>query len=200
MNKAAEYLDKYTANSDQGPELEYMKAGMLYVSGKVSEARTRAQQLIGQYGSNVNPRMYKLVAFASDSLGDYTAAREAMANFLSKADSSIILSTDFEEFGKIYGKLQDSATRVMAFQYYGKAILMDTVDADKAKFAGEALELAKQVHDKQAAAYISGTVYRSLKNPVQSDLFKYGMANYSAGNYKTADSIFCGVYESKYPS
>jgi tetratricopeptide (TPR) repeat protein len=88
----------------------------------------------------------------------------------------------------------------MAFQYYGKAIYMDTLDADKAKFAGEALELAKQIHDKQGAAYISGTVYNSLKNPNNSDLFKYGMANYSAGNYKKADSIFCGTYESKYPN
>ena len=107
---------------------------MLYVSGKVSEARSRAQQLIGQYGANVNPRMYKLVAFASDSLGDYAAAREAMANFLAKADSSIILSTDYEEYGKIYGKLSDSATRSMAFQYYAKAIAVDTLDADKMKY------------------------------------------------------------------
>ncbi len=109
---------------------------MLYVSGKVAESRTRAQQLIGQYGANVNPRMYKLVAFASDSLGDYTAAREAMANFLAKADSSIILPTDYEEFGKIYGKLSDSVTRSMAYQYYAKAIMMDTLDGDKMKFAG----------------------------------------------------------------
>jgi tetratricopeptide (TPR) repeat protein len=200
VNKAATYLEKYAANSDQGPELEYMKAGMLYVSGKVPEARTRAQQLIGQYGANVNPRMYKLVAFASDSLGDYTAAREAMSNFLSKADSSIVLSTDYEEFGKIYGKLQDSATRSLAFQYYIKAITMDTLDTDKAKFASEGLELAKQLKNKQAAAYLSGAVYNSLKNPSNSDLFKYGMSNYSAGNYKTADSIFCGVYETRYPT
>jgi len=26
------------------------------------------------------------------------------------------------------------------------------------------------------------------------------MANYQAGNYKTADSIFCGIYEPKYPT
>ena len=123
-----------------------------------------------------------------------------MANFLAKADSTIILATDFEEYGKIYGRLQDSATRIMAFQYYGRAITMDTLDADKEKFAGEALELAKQVHDKQAAAYISGAVYNSLKNPSNADLFKFGMANYSAGNYKKADSIFCGTYESKYPN
>src|SRR4029077_2978241 len=110
VNKAATYLDKYAANSDQGPELEYMKAGMLYVTGKVPEARTRAQQLIGQYGPNVNIRMYRLVAYASDSLGDYTAAKEAMANLLAKADTTMYLSTDFEEYAKIYGKLGDSAT------------------------------------------------------------------------------------------
>ena len=200
VNKAAGYLDKYAANSDQGADLEYMKAGMLYVSGKVAESRTRAQQLIGQYGANVNPRMYKLVAFASDSLGDYTAAREAMANFLARADSSIILSTDYEEYGKIYGKLSDSVTRNMAFQYYAKAISMDTIDADKMKYSNEALDLAKLTHNKQAAAIISGAVYNSLKNPTNSDLFKYGTANYSAGNYKTADSIFCGVYVSRYPN
>jgi tetratricopeptide (TPR) repeat protein len=200
VNKASTYLDKYAANSDQGPELEYMKAGMMYVSGKVPEARTRAQQLIGQYGANVNPRMYKLVAFASDSLGDYTAAREAMANWFSKADSSLFLATDYEEYGKIYGKLSDSVTRNMAFQYYAQAIIMDTVDADKQKFATEGLELAKATHNKQAAAVISGALYRSVKNPTNSDLFKFGMANYSAGNYKTADSIFCGIYVSKYPT
>ena len=200
VNKAAAYLEKYAANSDQGADLEYMKAGMLYVSGKVAESRTRAQQLIAQYGANVNPRMYRLVAYASDSLGDYTTAREAMSNFLAKADSTLLLSTDFEEYGKIYGKLSDSTTRSMAFQYYAKAISMDTLDVDKQKYASEALDLAKQLHDKQAAAIISGAMYNSLKNPTNSDLFKYGTANYQAGNYKTADSIFCGVYISKYPN
>jgi tetratricopeptide (TPR) repeat protein len=200
VNKASQYLDKYAANSDQGAELEYMKAGMMYVSGKVAESRTRAQELIGQYGANVNPRMYKLVAFASDSLGDYTAAREAMANYLAKADPTTYLATDFEEYAKIYGKLQDSTTRSMAFEYYAKAISMDTIDTDKQKFASEGLELAKQMHNKQAAAILSGALYNSAKNPSNSDLFKFGMANYSAGNYKTADSIFCGIYETKYPT
>jgi tetratricopeptide (TPR) repeat protein len=123
-----------------------------------------------------------------------------MSNFLAKADSSIILPTDYEEFGKIYGKLSDSVTRSMAFQYYARAIMMDSLDADKMKFAGEALDLAKQMHNKPAAAVISGAVYSSLKNPTYSDLFKYGTANYSAGNYKAADSIFCGVYIPRYPT
>jgi len=76
---------------------------------------------------------------------------------------------------------------------------MDTVEADKTKFAGEAMELAKQLHNKQAAAQISGAIYYALKNPTNSDLYKYGMANYSAGNFETADSIFCNMYIPKYP-
>ena len=176
-----------------------MKAGMLYVSGKVAESRTRAQQLIGQYGANVNPRMYKLVAFASDSLGDYTAAREAMANFLAKADSTIILATDYEEYGKIYGRLQDSATRIMAFQYYGRAIAMDTLDADKAKFAGEALELAKQVHDKQAAAYISGADITLEKSQYPGPVLNMVWPIIPQENQKRPIVFFVVIYESKYP-
>lgn len=199
VNKASDYLNKYAANSDQGADLEYMKAGMMYVSGQVPQARARAQELIGQYGANVNPRMYKLVAFASDSLGDYTTAREAMANYFAKAEPSIVMPTDYEEYARIYGRMKDSATRSMAFQYYEKAISLDSVDAEKEKFAGEGLDLAKELKDKQAAADITGAIYFAIKNPTNTDLYKYGYANYSAGNYKKADSIFCGTYKTKYP-
>ena len=201
VNKAAGYLEKYAANSDQGPDLEYMKAGMMYVSGKVAESRTRAQQLIGQYGANVNPRMYKLVAFASDSLGDYTAAREAMANFLAKADSSIILRTDYR---RIWARSTENfliqLPVVWPFNIMPRRFIWIPLIPTRQNLQPKDLELAKQLKNKQAAAMISGAVYNSLKNPSNSDLFKYGMSNYSAGNYKTADSIFCGVYETRYPT
>ena len=158
-----------------------MKAGMLYVSGKVAEARTRAQQLIGQYGANVNPRMYHLVAFASDSLGDYTAAREAMANFLAKADSSIILSTDYEEYGKIYGKLSDSTTRNMAFQYYAKAIAWIRWMQIKRNMQLKHWIWQNKCTINRQPPLFQVHVYSSLKNPTNSDLFKYGTANYSGG-------------------
>jgi tetratricopeptide (TPR) repeat protein len=37
------------------------------------------------------------------------------------------------------------------------------------------------------------------KNPNQTDLYNWGYAHYQAGNYGIADSIFCNVYETKYP-
>ncbi|HEY4154940.1 MAG TPA: tetratricopeptide repeat protein, partial [Puia sp.] len=207
VNKASAYLDKYLANSDQGPEAEYLKADMLYASSKFADARTRAQQLITQNGDKVIPRMYRMVAYTSDTLGDLPTAKTAMANFFSKADTSAergldykILPTDYEEYAKIFSKMPDSASQVQAFQYYNMAIAMDTLPANKEKYANAGLELAKKLKNPQAAATLSDAMYKAIKEPNQSDLYKYGMANYSAGNYKKADSIFCGVYESKYPT
>ncbi len=206
VNKASGYLDKYLANSDQGPEAEYLKADMLYASSKFADARTRAQQLITQLDGKVIPRMYRMVAYTSDTLGDLSAAKDAMTNFFSKADTSSergldykILPTDYEEFAKIYTKMPDSASQSQAFPYYSLAIGLDTVPENKEKYANEGLALAKKLGNKQAAATLSGAMYAAIKNPNNSDLFKFGMANYSAGNYKKADSIFCGTYETKYP-
>ena len=38
------------------------------------------------------------------------------------------------------------------------------------------------------------------KNPSNTDLYNLGQAYYQAKNYKVADSIYCGVYQTKYPA
>jgi tetratricopeptide (TPR) repeat protein len=207
VNKASGYLDKYLANSDQGPQAEYLKTDMLYASSKFSEARTRAQQLIAQNGEKVIPRMYRMVAYTSDTLGDLPAAKTAMTNFFLKADTASdrgidysILPTDYEEFAKIYSKMPDSASQAQAFPYYEKAIATDTLVANQEKYATAGLELAKKLKDIPATAQLSRALYATQKVASNSDLYKFGMANYSIGNFKLADSIFCGVYESKFPN
>jgi hypothetical protein len=63
----------------------------------------------------------------------------------------------------------------------------------------QANNLANKLNDKKALAAIAQIVYLGLKNPANSDLYKWGMANYQAGFFKTSDSIFCGMYETKFP-
>src|SRR5690349_9096237 len=63
VNKAAPYLESFITNSDQGPDVEYLKTDFLYASGKFAEAKDKANGLIGQYGAKVAPRMYKMVAY-----------------------------------------------------------------------------------------------------------------------------------------
>jgi tetratricopeptide (TPR) repeat protein len=199
VNKASDYLDKYIANTDQGPEVEYAKAALLYVSRKYAEAKAKALELINKYGDHVSPAMYRMVAYSADSLNDLATSRQAMTTFFSKADTSIILGSDYEEMANLDARSTDSATREMAFQYYEMAISRDTLMDDKEKFIAEATDLSKKIKDKQAAAEFAAVNYHLQKYPNQSDLYAWGFANYSAGNFKTADSIFCGIYEAKFP-
>jgi len=199
VNKAATYLDKYTANADPGPILEYMKVFYLYGSAKFADARTKAQALISQYGDKVDPVMYRQVAYTSDTLGDLVTAKNAISTFLAKADSAAILGADYEELAKIDSKMPDTPSKLEAFKYYKMAIARDTLQENKTKYVNEASDLAKALGNKSISADLAGLLYSTIKDPNNADLYKLGMANYQAGNYKTSDSLFCNIYIPKYP-
>jgi tetratricopeptide (TPR) repeat protein len=200
VNKAAGYLDKYVANADPGPEVEYLKTDFLYASGKFADAKTKAQGLISSLGDKVSPRMYKMIAYVNDTLGDFAGAKQYIDTYFTKQDPAAIVSADYEERGHIKAKSPDSTVALTAFDDYKQAIQLDTLPENKAKYAAEATDLAKKSGNKKALAEVAGIAYQTKKNPVNTDLYNWGFANYSAGNYKTADSIFCGIYESKYPT
>ena len=201
VNKAGEYLDKYVANTDQGPETEYSKADYLYASSKFADAKSKAQELINKYGDKVAPRMYRLLAFAEDTLGDAAGAKQSMLTYFSKeTDTSKLRGSYYELMAKEDGKSTDSLTQLEAFKYYGMAIQKDSMPEDKARYISEATGLAKTTGNKQAQAQLAELVYTTKKNPTQTDLYNWGFAWYQAGNYKKSDSIFCGIYETQYPN
>lgn len=198
VNKAGPYLDNYIANSDPGPDTEYQKASFLFASGKTAEARTKAEGLIAQYGDKVSPRMYRVVAFAADTLGDAPGAKKAMETFFTKANEDVpVLSTDYEELAKINGKIPGNEAEV--FANLEKAVALDTVVENKIKYINKAAALAKAKGDRAQEAAWLGRAYALDPNPNQTDLYNFAMAHYQAKNYQTADSLFCGVYQTKYP-
>jgi len=197
VNKAGQYLDKYIANTDQGPNIEYLKTDYTYAKGDFAGAKTNAQNLINQYGDKVNPRMYRMIAYTSDTLGDAAAAKQAMNIFLSKAPQEDVLPADYVELATINSKIPGSEPE--AFASFQKAIDMDTSTVNKVKYIQQAAALAKKQGNRVEEANWLGIAYQMDKAPSQTDLYNWGMAHYQAANYKTADSIFCNVYESKYP-
>jgi tetratricopeptide (TPR) repeat protein len=201
VNKAGDYLNKYIANTDKGPETEYIQTDYTYAKGDFAGARQKAEALIQQYGQAVNPRMYRMVAFTADTLGDLAAAKAAMDSFLVKSEQGTdvedIKSTDYEEMAKITSKIPEF--KDSAFTYYEKAIAMDTVIANKLKILESAAAFAKASGNRQLEADMLGTKYRLDKDPSARDLYNWAYANYQAGNYKKADTLFCNDYISKYP-
>ncbi|MBN9383394.1 MAG: tetratricopeptide repeat protein [Chitinophagaceae bacterium] len=198
--KATEYLQKYTANSDPGPEVEYLNVDFLIASGKFAEAKTKAQGLITSLGDKVTPRMYKTIAYACDTTNDVACAQQNIATYFQKADASTLTGADYALEGSIQSKATDSAGKVKAIESYKKAISRDTLPENRAKYLAKGLELAKKLNYKQGVADLAAIEYATKKDPNQNDVYNWGISNYQAGNYKTADSIFCGIYESKWPN
>lgn len=196
INKSKEYLDKYAANTDQGPELEYTKADYQWFRGDYAGARTKAQELIKQYGDKVEPRMYRMVAYTSDSLGDMAVAKQAMLTFLSKADPEDVLGADYAELANISFKTPGSEAE--GFEYMKKAIKTDSVEENRIKYVNKAADFAKKLGNKVAQADWLGVAYGLKKNPNQNDLYNWGFATYQAADYLKSDSIFA-IYEEKYP-
>ena len=197
VNKAAPYLESFAANTDQGPDLEYTKTDFLFASGKFAEARDKAKSLITQYGAKVAPRMYKQVAYACDTLKDLACANQYMADYFAKQNPDDVVSADYEELANL--NLQTPGQEAQAFVNLQKAVDKDTVVDNKVKYISKAAALAKKLGDRKQEASWLGVAYNLKTNPTQTDLYNWGMAHYQAANYKTADSLFCNVYQGKYP-
>ena len=197
--KATDALNKYIANSDPGPDVDLTQTDFLIVTGKFADAKAKAQAIISAAGDKVNPDFYKKVAYCCDTLGDPSCAQQNIATYFAKQDTAKVIPLDYVLRAMIEGKSTDSATREKAFADYGLAIQKDTLAENKAKYLAQATDLANKMNDKKALASIARIVYMGIKDPTNSDLYKWGMANYQAELYQTSDSIFCGIYEAKYP-
>ena len=86
-----------------------------------------------------------------------------------------------------------------AIGYFEKALEMDTVVANKVAILEKAAKMAKESGNRQLEADILGKSYALQKDPSARDLYNWAYANYQAGNYPKADSLFCNDYISKYP-
>lgn len=197
VNKAAPYLESFIANTDQGPDAEYLKTDFLWSSGKFAEAKEKAMALISQQGAKVAPRMYKLVAYVCDTLKDIACANKYMTDYFAKQPAEEVVPADYIEMAMINSKTHGQEAQ--AFTNFQKAVQIDTSAESKVKTINQAAALAKKMGNRKEEARWLGIGYGVDPNPSQTDLYNWGFANYQAGDYVAADSIFCNLYQTKYP-
>jgi tetratricopeptide (TPR) repeat protein len=125
-------------------------------------------------------------------------AKTAMNTYLSKANPDDVLPGDYLELANINSKMPGNEQE--AFTNFQTAIDKDTSLENKIKYSNMASEMAKKMGDRKQQAYWAGVAYHLNKNPNQADLYNWGYSNYQAGIYDTAITIFCNMYESKYPN
>lgn len=197
INKAKTYYDKYLTISDPDPKNDYDKASILYASRDFMGAINASKGFISQLGDKADPRYYKLAAYSYDELKDSVNAKDYLEQYFAKQKAEDFVPKDYEFRAKMLSKFPGNETE--AFASYEKAIAMDTAYESKLELLENAAAFAKSKGNRAAEAQFLGQLYQTKKTPNNVDLYNWGFANYQAGNYKSADSLFT-QYTEKYPN
>jgi tetratricopeptide (TPR) repeat protein len=204
INKAKDYYDKYLAVSDPDPSNDYDRTSIIYATGKYhpeayDQAITAAKGFISTLGDKADPRYYKLLAYTyNDGKNDSVSAKNYLDQYFMKQKPDGFLPKDYSFRAQVLSKFPGNDSLVSL--NYQLAVAADTVVKDKMDLIKEAEDLFKRTGNKKAYAYWAGQMYQTIKTPVQSDIYAWGIANYQAANYDTSINIFCGIYIPKYPN
>jgi tetratricopeptide (TPR) repeat protein len=196
VNKAAEYLNKYIAVADNDSKNCYAKASLLFVSKKYEQSIDQANQCIDSAGNKSDPNLYGLKGYAYNELGDSLKAKDAFDKFFAVANPAKIGPNDYKTYGQVLMKIpgQESA----GVEYINKAIDLDTLQANKIKYAKDvAQSLANDKKYLEAGKWY-GRVLSLDSSFSKTDLFYAGYDDYLGGNYQASDSVF-KIYQEKYP-
>lgn len=197
INKARDYFGKYYAVSDKDPAGEYDKTSIIYASRDYKVAIDSAKSKIRKLDDKADPRYYKLIAYCYDELKDSLSAKNYMEQYFAKQDSTNFVAQDYVFHGSLLSKFPGNEDKAM--DLYEAAVELDTSVQGKLKIMTDAAALAAGSHDYSQQAMWLGRIYQDTKDPSNRDIYDWGYAHYQAGAFKTADSIFCGIYKQKYP-
>ncbi len=196
VNKSRDYLSKYIAVADPSSKNCYAQASLLYVSQLYKEAIAKSDECITQGGPKPYPNLYGLKAYSYDKMGDSLNAKKYFDEFFAKVNPDKIGPNDYATYGKILLKFPGNDS--LASVYVAKAVLLDTVPANKLdyiKSTAESLVAAQKYAD-------AGKWYTKLldqkKDYGKVDLYYAGYNDYRGSNYVGADSVF-KLYQAKYP-
>ena len=194
--KANLFLNAYIRHADADPMHGYMITDLQYVSKKYKEAIAGADSILMAEGSEAQPRLYKLVAYSKAALGDSTAALQYMNTYFDKQDTAQIVAKDYELKANLLEKL--SPDKAEAIVWYRKALAADSNKNEKLNYMIALANIQQELGNRERESVWRERVYENKKSPTNLDIYKWGMALYSAENFEKADSVFA-LYESKYP-
>lgn len=198
INKSKEYFDKYLAVTDPKPSDEYDRISLLFAARNYQGSIDSAKGKITQLSDKADPRYYKLVAYSYDELKDSVNAKSYLDQYFTKQTKEGFVPQDYVFRAKLLSKFPGSETE--ALSSYQTAVDLDTAQASKMQLMSDAAAFAAKSGNRTEQAKWLTKMYTSKKDPSNRDLYDLGYAHYMSGNYVTADSIFCGVYSTKYPT
>ncbi|HMT29999.1 MAG TPA: tetratricopeptide repeat protein [Bacteroidia bacterium] len=189
LGKLQEGKDAYEsyfkiAPQDINARLSYGSA--LYASKDFAGALVQADNVLQQKSDMI--AAYKLKAYSNYELNQIPEGIENINRYLAIADSSVIVSRDYETLGRLYQKTGDDSLALTT--------LMTAVDKPGAKselFTEVISTLAKKgKYDDVISVYNKKS---ALFTPTSADSYNCGRAYLATGDFVSADSLFTKVTE-----
>lgn len=193
-NKAQSFADQYIANADPSPSNEYLKAQTFYVQKDYDQAINIGKNIIAQAGDKTNPRVYRMLSYASLEKGDTAGARTYVDQFFAKAKEEDLVGNDYTLKADIYAKEDPS----QIVPLYVQAAKMDSVYANQVKFIQEGIQKFEAAGQKQYVGELRLALYQLNPTPNPATLIPIGVAFYQAAQYQRADSLF-NIYATSQP-
>ncbi|MBL7748119.1 MAG: tetratricopeptide repeat protein [Chitinophagaceae bacterium] len=194
---AKKYLEEFIVHADYSLRHEYYLTDILYLNGEYANAIRAAKGIIAKIGDESQPRLYKLIAYSYAKSGDSAQALPAIKQYFEKEEPAKTIAADFELRARLTERI--SGTEDAVISYYTIAFEMDTLAQNKARYAAKIAALYKQADNQSQLAIWLGKLYQWKAKPTNVDLFNWGLAHYTARDYKATDSVF-GLYVSRYPN
>ncbi len=198
VDKSITYFDKYLTVTDPKPSDEYDKIGNDYAAKKYAQAISKSQAKLSSEGAAADPRYYRLLAYSYNDTGDSVNAKKSLDDFFAKQKPDGFVPMDYSFRAELLARFPGNEQE--ALDAYSKAVAADTTYEGKIDLLNKGAALAKRVGKRDNEAGFLLQLYNLRKTPTNTDLYNLGQAYYQAKNYASADSIYCGVYETKYPT
>lgn len=193
--RAMDYFQQYSTRAEKNLQDKYSYTDLLYLTKKYNEAINSAKELIASEGTNVQPRLYKLIAYSYQDLADSTTATSFMQQYFQHENDSNFIDKDFETMAGLYLSADNKDS---AISYYGKALTRSKDSAQTYNYYKTLAQLTKSMQDYAGEAHWLGKFYMGNDYVSNLDLFNWGLAAYRAEDYVQSDSVFA-KYATKYP-
>lgn len=193
---ANKYLQAYERHAEPSVEIDYMRTDLFYVSQKYAEAIKSAKEIFNSEKEKTQPRLYKLIAYSQAFLGDSAAALKNMNEYFEKQNDTSFVAKDFVLKAKLLETAGTDKTEVI--ELYKKALALEGDKDEKVGYMASLAELQKELGNREREAAWREQIYTTKEKPTNLDIYKWGMALYSDGDYAKADSVFA-IYGAKYP-
>ncbi|MEO6583757.1 MAG: tetratricopeptide repeat protein [Ferruginibacter sp.] len=194
--KAATYLERSLANSDDDPKACYYRASVKFAQALYKEAITKADDCIAKGGTTVYANLYGIKGYAYDKLGDTVNAKASFEEYFKKQNVEKIGPGDYATYATIL--LKFPGNEVAAGDLIDKAVLLDSVEGNKVTYLKQiASAYEDQKKYKEAGDWYS-KVLKVKTAPSNVDLYNAGYGYFRAMDYPASIAVF-NKYTEKYP-